>query len=107
MKYDQLIANPSAVLREESDDWAVLFDPDTGESFAVDPVGAFIWKSLDGRHAFEDIMVELRQKFDQVPETAREDCMEFLDDLVKRGFAGSRPPRSDLKVKGFFLKNGG
>lgn len=89
--YDQLIANPSTVLREESDDWAVLFDPDTGESFAVDPVGVFIWKRLDGHHALEEIMVELRQKFEHVPETAQEDCMEFLDDLVKRGFAGSRP----------------
>jgi len=92
MKYDQLTASPSVVLREESDDWAVLFDPDTGESFAVDPVGAFIWKRLDGRHALEDIMAELHQKFEQVPEAAREDCMEFLDDLVKRGFAGSELP---------------
>lgn len=89
MKYDQLIANPSAVLREESDDWAVLFDPDTGESFAVDPVGVFIWKRLDGHYLFEDIMGELHQIFQEVPETARQDCMEFLDDLVKRGFAGS------------------
>jgi len=42
MKYDKLNANPGVVLREEFDDWAVLFDPDTGESFAVDPVGVFI-----------------------------------------------------------------
>ena len=92
MKYDQLIANPSVVLREESDDWAVLFDPDTGESFATDPVGVFIWKRLDGLRAFEDIMAELHQKFEQVPEAAREDCMEFLDDLVNRGFTGSELP---------------
>ena len=92
MKYDQLIANPSVVLREESDDWAILFDPETGESFAIDPVGVFIWKTLDGHHTFEDIIIELHQKFVQVPEAAREDCMEFLDDLVKRGFTGSGLP---------------
>ena len=91
MKVDQLIANPSVVLREESDDWAILFDPETGESFAMDPVGVLIWKSLDGRHTFEDIIIELHQKIEQVPEAAREDCMEFLDDLVRRGFAGSWP----------------
>jgi SynChlorMet cassette protein ScmD len=91
MKYDQLIVNPSTVLREESDDWAVLFDPDTGESFAVDPVGVFIWKRLDGRHTFEEILTELHQACEHVPETAREDCMEFLDDLAKRGFAIGRP----------------
>jgi len=92
MKYDQLIANPSVVLREESDDWAVLFDPDTGKSFAVDPVGVFVWKRLDGHHAFEDIMADLRLKFEQIPETAQEDCMEFIDDLLKRGFTGSGLP---------------
>jgi SynChlorMet cassette protein ScmD len=92
MKHDQLTANPSAVLREESDDWAVLFDPDSGKGFAVDPVGVFIWKRLDGHHSLEDIMVELRQKFVEVPETVQEDCMEFLDDLVKRGFASNGFP---------------
>jgi SynChlorMet cassette protein ScmD len=92
MKYDQLIANPSVVLREESDDWAILFDSETGESFAIDPVGVFIWKSLDGHHTFEDIIIELHQKIEQVPEAAREDCMEFLADLVNRGFTGSELP---------------
>jgi SynChlorMet cassette protein ScmD len=92
MKYDQLIANPSVVLREESDDWAVLFDPDTGKSFAVDPVGVFIWKRLDGRHFLEDIIADLRQKFLEIPETVQKDCVEFLDDLVKRDFAGSGYP---------------
>ena len=89
MKYDKLIPNPLVVLREEFDNWAILFDPDTGESFAVDPVGVFIWKNLDSHHTFEDIMIELRQKFEQVPEEAQEHCMEFLDDLIKRGFAAS------------------
>ena len=86
MNYDQLVANPSVVLREESDDWAVLFDPDTGKSFAVDPVGVFIWKRLDGNHSLEDIIADLRQKFLEIPETVQKDCMEFLDDLVKRAF---------------------
>ena len=88
MKYDKLNANPGVVLREEFDDWAVLFDPDTSESFAVDPVGVFIWKKLDGHRTLEDIMIDLRQTFKQVPEDAREHCMEFLEDLIKRGFAG-------------------
>jgi len=33
-------------------------------------------------------MIDLRQTFKQVPEDAREHCMEFLEDLIKRGFAG-------------------
>ena len=44
-----LLANPVAVLREEFEDAAVLFDPDTGEGYGLNPVGVFIWKLLDGK----------------------------------------------------------
>jgi len=81
-------ANSLVVLREEFDDWAVLFDPDTGEGFALDPVGVFIWKRLDGGHAVEDIVTELRENCEDVPQEAAEHCREFIDDLVKHGLAG-------------------
>ena len=32
------VANPMVVLREEFDDWALLFDPDTNDIFTIDPV---------------------------------------------------------------------
>ncbi len=34
------VANPSVVLREEFDNRAILFDPDTGDAFGINPVGA-------------------------------------------------------------------
>jgi hypothetical protein len=43
------VANPLIVLREEFDDWAILFDPDTGNAFGLNPTGVFIWKLLDGK----------------------------------------------------------
>lgn len=54
--------NPLVVPREEFDDWAVLFDPDTGNAYGLDPVGVFIWKRLDGSHTIKNILKELRQK---------------------------------------------
>jgi SynChlorMet cassette protein ScmD len=44
------IANPHVVLREEFDDWAILFDPDSGRGFGLSPTGAYVWKLLDGKH---------------------------------------------------------
>ena len=43
-----LIANPLMVLREEFDDWALLFDPDTSHSYGLNQVSVFIYKRLDG-----------------------------------------------------------
>jgi SynChlorMet cassette protein ScmD len=82
------IANPSVVLREEFDDWAILFDPDTGDGYALDPVGVYIWKRLDGRHTPEDIVAELRHDCEDAPPEAGEHSAGFIDDLVKHGLAG-------------------
>ena len=35
---DKPVANSLVVLREEFDDWAVLFDPDTGSGFGINPM---------------------------------------------------------------------
>ncbi|MBI5568490.1 MAG: SynChlorMet cassette protein ScmD [Desulfomonile tiedjei] len=82
------VANPLLVLREEFDDWAVLFDPDSGEAFGLNPVGVFIWKRLDGLHTEEDILKELTEECEDIPEDAATHVSEFIEDLVSRGFAG-------------------
>jgi SynChlorMet cassette protein ScmD len=82
------VANPLIVLREEFDDWAVLFNPDTGAAFAIDPVAVFIWKRLDGKKTIDDIVTDLRTNCEDVPDNADEHCRAFIDDLLKRGMAG-------------------
>ena len=87
-KINNPIANPLLVLREEFDDWAVLFDPDTGDSFGFNPVSVFIFKRLDGKHTLEDIMKELRIECKNAPEDAEKYVRDFIEDLTKRGMAG-------------------
>ena len=82
------VANANMVLREEFDDWAVLFDPDSGDAFGMNPVGVFIWKRLDGSHTRDDILTELREECENVPGDADAHLNEFIDDLTKRGFVG-------------------
>jgi len=82
------IANSLLVLREEFDDWAVLFDPGTGDAFGLNPVGVFIWKRLDGHHDEQDILKELLDQCEDVPEDAATHIGEFVHELVRRGFAG-------------------
>jgi len=82
------IANPLIVLREEFDDWAILFDPDTGNAFGLNPTGVFIWKLLDGTHNPEDIVNRLREEADDVPEDACEHARQFIASLEKQGLVG-------------------
>ena len=82
------IANSSVVLREEFDDWAILFDPDSGGGFGLNPVSVFIWKNLDGKHTVEDILVELRKNCENVPQNAEDYIRNFIQELVEGGLAG-------------------
>ncbi|MBW1837838.1 MAG: SynChlorMet cassette protein ScmD [Deltaproteobacteria bacterium] len=87
-KIDKLIANPLLVFREEFDDWAILFDPDTGDGFGLNPISAFIWKRLDGKHTIQDILKELREDCKDMPENAEQEIKDFIEELLGKGYAG-------------------
>ena len=64
------IADPAVVLREEFDDWAVLFAPDTGNAVGLNPTGVAIWKLLDGRRTVAEIAGELQTAADNAAASA-------------------------------------
>jgi len=76
------------VLREEFDDWAILFDPDGGHGFGLSPTGVLVWKLLDGEHTTDDLLKEIISCADKVPEEAREQVGAFIDELAAEGLAG-------------------
>ncbi len=76
------------MLREEFDDWAVLFDPDTGDAFGLNPVGVFIWKHLDGNHTIKNILEELRKNCESLPNEVETHLKDFIQSLVEQGLAG-------------------
>jgi len=85
---DRPIRNPYVLLREEFDDWAVLFNPDTGYGFGLNPTGVYLWKLLDGHHSLDDLLEALRRDADTVPQEAGEQIVVFLADLAEQGLAG-------------------
>lgn len=82
------LANTLIVLREDYDDWAILFNPDDGQSFVLNPVSVFIWKRLDGKHTASDMVSEIRNRFLEVPEHAEASVRVFMEALIDRGYAG-------------------
>lgn len=82
------MANPLVVLREEFDDWAVLYNPDTADAVGINPVGVAAWKQMDGHRSLDDIVMEIRRNFADVPENVRDEIATFVDELAKGGFVG-------------------
>ena len=85
---DRPIANPAVVFREEFDDWAVLFNPDTAEAAGVNPVGAAVWKMMDGRRSLDEIVAAIGEEFSEVPGAAAGEVAAFVGDLAEKGFVG-------------------
>lgn len=85
---DMPIANSLIVFREDFDDWAILFDPESGKTFGINHVAALIWKHLDGKHGIEDINQNIKETFSEIPNDLESQVQEFLDELVENGFAG-------------------
>jgi SynChlorMet cassette protein ScmD len=85
---DKPVANPSIVLREEFDDWALLFDADTGKSFGINPMSVFIWHRLDGSKSIGDILSDIKSECQEVPEEVEEHVRDFVNGLVENGLAG-------------------
>ncbi len=84
----KLFANPLIVLREEFDDWAILFDPDSGDGYGLNPTSVFIYKLLDGDHTVLDIVSKLRLNCDDAPDDAEEYIRKFIHELMEKGLAG-------------------
>jgi len=92
------IANPLVVLREEFDDWAILFNPDTNDAVGTNPVGVAVWKRLDGRRSLGTIVSEIGARFADTPGAASQEIPAFVNALAASGFvrleqgvAGGRP----------------
>jgi SynChlorMet cassette protein ScmD len=80
--------NPVVVLREEFDDWAVLYNPDNAEAVGTNPIGVDIWKKLDGKKSLGEIITGIRQEYVNVSETAETEIIEFVQKLLRRGLIG-------------------
>jgi SynChlorMet cassette protein ScmD len=82
------VPNPVAVLREEFDDWAVLFNPDNAKALGINPTGVAVWKALNGSKDMIEIVSEIEDRFTEVSETVSKDVSEFIEILTRDGFVG-------------------
>lgn len=80
------LKNPNIVIREEFDDWALLFDPDTGRVFGINPTGVMVWKHMDGTSSLEKISRYIAQTFDKDYTEIIKDISDFLDHLIQNNF---------------------
>ena len=78
--------NPVIVLREESDDWAILYNPDSGQSMGINPTGIDIWKKINGSNDINNIIKEINQEYENVSPDVENEINSFIQNLSNQGF---------------------
>ena len=78
--------NPSAVFREEFDNTAILFNPDNGDIFSLNPTGKVIWQALAAGADEAAALRQLAEACGKLPESAAADVSEFISALKEKGF---------------------
>ena len=77
------------VLREIADEYIIIPIGKTVLEFnglvTVNEVGVSIWKMLQEKETFDDIVQGILNEYDVEEEVAREDVQEFLDTLINGG----------------------
>ena len=83
-KYKQ---NPVVNLREEDEDGALLFNPDSNRIQLLNNTGFFIWKQCSEGKTSIELSEAVRQEYSDVPEEqVNEDVKKFLNEMVEIGF---------------------
>jgi hypothetical protein len=78
---------PYISLRDEFDDWALLFNPETGRAVGLNPTGVTIYKSLAAGLDLQGIIRVLLDEYEPVPADPVEDIRRFCDHIVRLGYA--------------------
>jgi hypothetical protein len=85
----QFLRNPDVVLREEDEDGALLFNPDTNQVRVLNATAVFLWHLCDGTKGVPDMVAALKTQFEGAPEKEAEDHVKsFMDDMTANGFIG-------------------
>ena len=62
----------------------IVVDPDSGASFVLNAVGAFIWELVDGERTIADITSEICDSYEVTPERAQADIEQWADWMAER-----------------------
>lgn len=76
---------PHTVILQNVDDETLLFDSATELFFALNEVGAILWKSMQKHDDLQAVFAEMAEAFDVESERLGDDLNAFADTLAAQG----------------------
>lgn len=94
-----ILAKPIVVLQEDSENWGILYNPETDFSFAVNPMSAFIWKCIESKISINDIREKIFEHFSSVSENVEQEIIQFAKILVENNLASLEESIDNIQKK--------
>ena len=86
---NRYMKNPDVVVREEDEDGALIYNPDTDQIRVLNPTGFFIYQLCDGSNDLNGIILAVKNTFKDVPDDqVSSQVGEYIDDMLNSGFIG-------------------
>ncbi len=81
---DKRVARDERIAWQIIEDEAVLVDREEGEVLRLNPIGAEIWKTIDGKRTLTEIIDHVYQTFEVDRKRAQKDVIRFVKKLLRR-----------------------
>jgi Coenzyme PQQ synthesis protein D (PqqD) len=81
--FERRVARAGSVLAQRNADALILLNPEDGQYFTLDEVGARVWELCDGTQRVADLIATIHAEYDAPLETIQADILELLDDLAR------------------------
>jgi len=92
------IQNPAIVVREETEDGIMLFNPENGNVKVLNTTGRIIWNLYDGKLCLYDIVNHINDSF-IIPKGKKiiTDVLSFTNTMVDENYICLSTINSDIK----------
>jgi hypothetical protein len=77
------LAHAEQILAQANVDSLILLNPQDGQYYTLDEVGARVWQLCDGRRAVADVIAAIHAEYDAPLAAIQTDIVELLDDLAR------------------------
>ncbi|MCB2198631.1 PqqD family peptide modification chaperone [bacterium] len=79
---------PDIVFRDDFQDDALLFDPETDKAFRLNRTGVLVWNALEQGATVEEVIERVRAKTSDHPASLEEDVRAFFRLLQEKSLIG-------------------
>jgi hypothetical protein len=85
MNFESIYAQNDKCPVRNIGDGLVIMAPSGDTTHSLEDIGAFIWNQLDGKRTLQDVLDAVLTDYDIDEETAREDLVNFITQMLTAG----------------------